>query len=324
MPMKKILPLYLLCGICATACVDESYDLNKIDTGNIAIGDESSRFEIPLVKVLVGMDNLNSDDQTPIDELFNEADTWLPTQLPDQDENGPFIYVQRLTDDPEFVNNTLLSALIAEMETDDAKLDDVATLLSERYYDSFASLLPGVTPENFKETFKEEFRNNEMLHEQLVGQVELLASNYLSTLEVNLSGLSYDIEHIDISDEIIDMLTDNLDPEGTPDSKNTLHIAGTIDNKLPLSLTATPVFTPTDVSFTTAIKANSYGNELPETQLFAEDLRTIVRGITIDISVVLDKYYPGKGFERETDAEEQTQLQINLHLIKRGGLKFDL
>lgn len=302
--MKKILPLYLLCGICATACVDESYDLNKIDTGNIAIGDESSRFEIPLVKVLVGMDNLNSDDQTPIDELFNEADTWLPTQLPDQDENGPFIFVQRLTDD--------------------AKLDDVATLLSERYYDSFASLLPGVTPENFKETFKEAFRNNEMLHEQLVGQVELLASNYLSTLEVNLSGLSYDIEHIDISDEIIDMLTDNLDPEGTPDSRNTLHIAGTIDNKLPLSLTATPVLTPTDVTFTADIAANRDGNEFPETQLFAEDLRTIVRGITIDISVVLDKYYPGKGFERRSDADEQTQLQIDLHLIKRGGLKFDL
>lgn len=322
--MKRFIPLYVLCGICATACVDQNYDLTKIDTDNIAIGDESSRFEIPLARVIVGIDELNSDDQTPIDELFNEADTWLPTQLPDKDENGSFILVQKLTDDPEFVKNELLPELISEMETDDAKLDDVATLLSERYYDSFASLLPGVTPENFKETFKEAFRNNEMLHEQLVGQVELLASNYLSTLEVNLSGLSYDIEHIDISDEIIDMLTDNLDPEGTPDSKNTLHIAGTIDNKLPLSLTATPVFTPTDVSFTTAIKANSYGNELPETQLFAEDLRTIVRGITIDISVVLDKYYPGKGFERETDAEEQTQLQINLHLIKRGGLKFDL
>ena len=318
--MKKILPLYLLCGICATACVDESYDLNKIDTGNIAIGDESSRFEIPLVKVLVGMDNLNSDDQTPIDELFNEADTWLPTQLPDQDENGPFIYVQRLTDDPEFVNNTLLSALIAEMETDDAKLDDVTSLLlsEKRYYDSFASLLPGVTPETFKETFKEEFRNNELLHEQ----VRSLADNYLSTLDMNLSGLSYDIEHIDISDDIVNMLTDNLDPEGTPDSRNTLHIAGTIDNKLPLSLTATPVLTPTDVTFTADIAANRDGNEFPETQLFAEDLRTIVRGITIEISVALGKYYPGKGFERGTDTD--TQLQINLHLIKRGGLKFDL
>ena len=318
--MKKILPLYLLCGICATACVDESYDLNKIDTGNIAIGDESSRFEIPLVKVLVGMDNLNSDDQTPIDELFNEADTWLPTQLPDKDENGSFILVQKLTDDPEFVKTELLPELISEMETDDAKLDDVTSLLlsEKRYYDSFASLLPGVTPETFKETFKEEFRNNELLHEQ----VRSLADNYLSTLDMNLSGLSYDIEHIDISDDIVNMLTDNLDPEGTPDSRNTLHIAGTIDNKLPLSLTATPVLTPTDVTFTADIAANRDGNEFPETQLFAEDLRTIVRGITIEISVALGKYYPGKGFERGTDTD--TQLQINLHLIKRGGLKFDL
>lgn len=317
---EKILPLYLLCGICATACVDESYDLNKIDTGNIAIGDESSRFEIPLVKVLVGMDNLNSDDQTPIDELFNEADTWLPTQLPDKDENGSFILVQKLTDDPEFVKKELLPELISEMETDDAKLDDVTSLLYENYYDSFSPMLPGVTPETFKDTFKEEFRNNGILREQLAGKVKDLANNYLSSLEVNLSDLSYDVEHIDISDEIIDMLTDNLDPEGTPDSRNTLHIAGTIDNKLPLSLTATPVLTPTDVTFTADIAANRDGNEFPETQLFAEDLRTIVRGITIEISVALGKYYPGKGFERGTD----TQLQINLHLIKRGGLKFDL
>lgn len=322
--MKRILPLYMLCCLCATACVDQNYDLNKIDTDNIAIGDENSRFEVPLVKVLVGMDELNSDDQTPIDALFNEADTWLPTQLPDHDENGPFVFVQQLTNNPEFVQGTLLPALITEMETDDAKLDDVATLLSENYYDSFAPLLPGVTPETFKETFKEQFRNNGALHEQLAEQVKNLADSYLSSLEVNLSDLSYDVEHIDISDEIIDMLTDNLDPEGTPDSKNTLHIAGTIDNKLPLSLTATPVFTPTDVTFTADIEANRNGNELPETQLFAEDLRTIVRGITIQISVVLDKYYPGKGFERETGTGEQTQLQINLHLIKRGGLKFDL
>ena len=81
MPMKKILPLYLLCGICATACVDESYDLNKIDTGNIAIGDESSLFEIPLVKVLVGMDNLNSDDQTCVDAALalDKVDKMLDT-----------------------------------------------------------------------------------------------------------------------------------------------------------------------------------------------------------------------------------------------------
>ena len=228
--------------------------------------------------------------------------------------------MQKLTDDPEFVKTELLPELISEMETDDAKLDDVTSLLlsEKRYYDSFASLLPGVTPETFKETFKEEFRNNELLHEQ----VRSLADNYLSTLDMNLSGLSYDIEHIDISDDIVNMLTDNLDPEGTPDSRNTLHIAGTIDNKLPLSLTATPVLTPTDVTFTADIAANRDGNEFPETQLFAEDLRTIVRGITIEISVALGKYYPGKGFERGTDTD--TQLQINLHLIKRGGLKFDL
>ena len=77
-------------------------------------------------------------------------------------------------------------------------------------------------------------------------------------------------------------------------------MAGTIDNRLPVSITASPVFTPTEVSFTAQIEANRDGNAMPETRLFAEDLQTIVRGLTIEIAVNIDKYYPGKGFDRGT------------------------
>lgn len=320
--MKKFFLPYILCCIGATACVDAAYDLNKVDTDNVAIGDETSRFEIPLVKIQVSMDDLNNYDQTPIDELFAEADTWLPTQLPDKDENGPFVSVQRLIDDSGYVNGELLPALINEMDTDDTKLDNVAALLNENYYNSFTSLLPGVSQEEFREAFKKSFRNNDTLHDQLAEKVGTIAKDYLSTLDAELSGLTYDVERIEISDETVDMLTENLDPAGTPDSRNTLHIVGTIDNRLPLSLSATPVFQSTDVTFKADIAANRDGNEFPETQLFAEDLRTIVRGITIQISVRIVKYYPGKGFDR--DADGQPQIQLNLHLIKRGGMKFDL
>lgn len=308
----------------ATACIDNEYDLQKIDTDNVAIGDETSVFEVPLAQVSVSMKEISSSSDIRIDNLFDEADIWLPTQLPDQDEEGQaYVKVQELLHNPDYVNNELLPRLIEQMTSDSEKLEAVTDLLQKKYYDDFAGLLPGVTPETFKTAFKTAFTSNETLREQLADEVRNVANSYLTTLDVDLKDLSYDIEHIDISDDIIDMLANNLDPADAPTQKNTLHLAGTIDNRLPITLQVSPTFTPTSITFeTTTIAANHEGNELPETQLYAEDLRTITRGITILIPVVIERYYPGQGFG---SAEDSTpQITINLHLIKRGALKFDL
>ena len=89
------------------------------------------------------------------------------------------------------------------------------------------------------------------------------------------------------------MLADNLDPQGTPDPKNTLHLAGTVDNRLPLSLHIEPNLLSGGVSL------------LDRTQ--------------IEIPVRLDRYYPGREY-----ADREPQLEIRLRLIKRGALKLDL
>lgn len=321
--MRKLSFLFLfLCGLLATACVDNDYDLSKINTDNIAIGDESSRFEAPMAKVYISMEDLTSNNGVRMDEIFDEADTWLPTRLPDQDANGSYADVQRLLNDASYVNDQLLTELLAQMTTDAAKLDDVATLLQEKYYDDFASMLPGVSQAEFKTAFVEAYSTDETLRSVLGQEVSRLAGNYLSTLDVNMDDLSYDIEHIDLSDEVVNMLCDNLDPAETPDPKNTLHLTGNIDNRLPVTLQIAPNFVNTKVSFSTDIAANTAENPLPETRLLAEDLRAIVRGITVKIPVVIEKYYPGKGFDNASGQE--TQIRIDLQLIKRGALKFDL
>ena len=321
--MKKLF-FVLLCGACATACVDNDYDLGKVDTDNIAIGDETSCFEAPLAEISVSMTEINSDNNIRIDEIFNEADIWLPTQLPDQDDNGRFVYVQRLLNDQAYRNDNLLPLLIDEMVTNPDKLDKVADLLQAKYYTSFSELLPGVSQQEFKSAFVTVFSTNETLRELLAAQVRTLANDYLTTLDVNMDDLSYAIDRIDLSDDVINMLADNLDPAETPDPKNTLHLAGSIDNRLPVTLQISPSFPPTQIVFTpTTIAANTDANELPETRLQADDLRTIVRGITVNIPLVLEKYYPGKGFG-DSLSEEESQVVIHLHLIKRGALKFDL
>ncbi len=301
------------------------YDLSNINTDNIAIGDESSRFEVPLLKVLVSMDELNGTDGDAIDEIFNEADTWLPSQLPNQDENGMYVLVQQLVGNEDYVDH-VLSGLLDQMASDSEKLDQVASLLQEKYYDEFSSLLPGVSVEEFKNEFIEQYSDNELLRQRLDEKIEELARGYLTGLEVSLPALTYSVDRIDLSDDVVDMLVENLDGKEVSEPKNTLHMAGTIDNRLPVSITASPVFTPTEVAFTAEIEANNDANVLLETRLFADDLQSIVRGLTIEIAVNINKYYPGKGFDRGTIGDEkvQPQLTINLHLIKRGALKFDI
>ena len=117
----------------------------------------------------------------------------------------------------------------------------------------------------------------------------------------------------------IAMLADNLDPEGTPNARNTLFLYGQITSGLPLSLLLDPSFSPTEITFQVGVGADKASNDIPQTQLFAEDLRQIVEGITIRIPVTLTEYYPGKGF-----SDDQYQIVISLSLLKNGGLKLDI
>lgn len=321
--MKK-LTIFMLFVLLATACVDNDYDLRNVDADNITIGDEASTFEAPLARVRITMDDINNNDGTRIDRIFEEADIWLPTRLPDEDANGYYADVQRLLHDAAYVDDEVLPELLAQMTTDAAKLDAVATLLQQKYYDSFAELLPGVSRDEFKSAFVTAYTDDPAMRERLGVEVKTLATGYLTGLDVNMENLSYRVDRIDISDEVVDMLADNLDPREPANPTNTLHLRGTIDNRLPVTLSISPLFRPTAVTFTSTIEANCVTNELPATRLFADDIRTIVRGIDLDIPMVVERYYPGKGFGLDAQEGNPTQVDISLHLVKHGALKFDL
>ena len=284
----------------STACVDKDYDLGNIDTDNIAIGDEGSQFRIPLVKVLVSKDEIKNNGGN-IEEIFREADIWFPSQLPD----GKFVDLVKLQDkDDQTYVNTLLRTLREEMQASDAKLASVVDLVWDKYAAEFLPLLNLTAPDEqtFKTAFKTAYRNDASLRERL-----------------GIDQLEYEVGHIDISSDIVDMLADNLDPEGTPNARNTLFLYGQITSGLPLSLLLDPSFSPTEITFQVGVGADKASNDIPQTQLFAEDLRQIVEGITIRIPVTLTEYYPGKGF-----SDDRYQIVISLSLLKNGGLKLDI
>lgn len=312
--MKK-LPLLFLVGLLAAGCVDKEYDLKDVETDNIAIGDSQSEFRCPLMTIRVSMQEI-TDNGIDIENVFRETDIWLPTELPDA-----YVDIRRLVSDEAYVS-TLLDLLVDELLVSDTKLDQVVELIwnTPAYRQSVTGSVPELDlddADTFRSLFRSLYQNNAQMRELLDEQVRLLAHDYLTALQVD--DITYDIDRIDLDDNIVDMLAKNLDPEGTPDAKNTLHIYGTIANRLPLSAEIQARLRPTLIEVPVQIDAKSEENVIAETPIYGEDLRTLIHGCQVVIPVTLDRYYRN-GFDNTADC----QLLIELHLVKRGGLKLNL
>jgi len=312
--MKK-LPLLFLVGLLAAGCVDKEYDLKDVETDNIAIGDSQSEFRCPLMTIRVSMQEI-TDNGIDIENVFRETDIWLPTELPDA-----YVDIRRLVSDEAYVS-TLLDLLVDELLVSDTKLDQVVELIwnTPAYRQSVTGSVPELDlddADTFRSLFRSLYQNNAQVRELLDEQVRLLAHDYLTALQVD--DITYDIDRIDLDDNIVDMLSKNLDPEGTPDAKNTLHIYGTIANRLPLSAEIQARLRPTLIEVPVQIDAKSEENVIAETPIYGEDLRTLIHGCQVVIPVTLDRYYRN-GFDNTADC----QLLIELHLVKRGGLILNL
>lgn len=302
---KKL--LLLTAGLLALSCVDEAYDFDRLDSSQIAIGDGESEFVAPLVTVTVLLDDIH-DTEGSLQEMLDEADIWLPSELP-----GGVDYVdfQRLYTDEAYLAE-LTGALVEEMGKDAAKTDKVADLVWRCYKDDFLGLLGlegmPVDKARFMEVFVGQFAASEALREQ----TEAAACKFLVLLQV--SDLDYDLGAIDLG-EALDMLTENLDPAETLDPRNTLSIEGKVESTLPLSMRLSPVFTPTGLEIAPFSIAPDTTTELTPTRIYAEDLRALseTADLAIHVPVELQRYYPG----RTLDARP---ICIRLSLRKTGAL----
>ncbi|MDE6069280.1 MAG: hypothetical protein K2F92_00135 [Alistipes sp.] len=308
--MKNLLSLCLL-GMFAVSCIDKSYDLTDIDTDRIAIGDETSRFTVPLVTVTVLLDDIH-DAKGSLQEMLAEADTWLPSRLPGGAE---YVDFARLYTDDAYLAE-LTGALVDEMGRSTDRLNEVADLAWKSYRKDFLAPLGLNEATVDKARFTEAFVALFATSEQLRRQTEASARKYLQLLEV--SDLSYDLGKLDLGD-VVDMLADNLDPQGTVDPVNTLSIEGEVSSTLPLTMRLYPKFEPTGLTlepFDIEVDATC---ALPSTRIYAEDLRALAAagGVTIAVPVELQRYYPGRTLDPRPIA-------IRLSLLKTGSLKLDL
>ncbi|WP_416994755.1 hypothetical protein [Alistipes putredinis] len=106
--MKNFLSLLCIFSLCV-GC-DKAYDLNKIESGDVTIGNDQSEWIMPLAQITVGMDELQ-DGSADIRAIFDEVDIWLPTTLPG---NAEWVDIVRLSSDGTYLDG-MLEALIDEM-----------------------------------------------------------------------------------------------------------------------------------------------------------------------------------------------------------------
>lgn len=309
--MKKLLPLLCVLAFCA-GC-DKAYDLNKIESDDVTIGNDDSKWTMPLAKITVGMDELQ-DGSSDIRAIFNEVDTWLPTTLPG---NADYVDIVRLSNDEPYLDG-ILDALIDEMLVPGSeKMDEVVDLIwsNETYRERFTTLIPGDSEELFKAAFKEIFGEDDEAGEALRDTMGDLVREFLSDIKIN--AISYDAT-LDVGSDVIDMLADNLDPEGTVDPVNTLDLYGEVTSSLPVSFLVSADFSETNVAIAPFLVEPDETNDISSTRLYKEDIETLFSFFELNVDFTPQKYYPRIGFN------DDQSIRMTLHLVKRGGLSLKL
>ena len=305
--------LFLLCILSLCFGCDKAYDLNKIESGDVTIGNDQSEWIMPLAQITVGMDELQ-DGSADIRAISDEVDIWLPTTLPG---NAEWVDIVRLSSDGTYLDG-MLEALIDEMLVPGSKkMDEVVDLIwsNEVYRERFTALIPADSEELFKAEFKEFFGEDNEAGEALRDTMGELAREFLSQIKINT--ITYNAT-LDVGDDLIDMLADNLDPEGTVNPVNTLDLYGEVWSSLPVSFEVAADFSETNVAIAPFLVEPDEENDIASVRLYENDIRSLFSFFELNVDFMPQKYYPRIGFS------DSQSIRMTLHLKKRGGLNLNL
>lgn len=285
-------------------CIDDSYDLSDAK-GGITVG-SGEEIVMPLMTVTIRVSDLlgSSGD---IHAMLDEADIWLPTTLP-----GGVTYVDLskvLGGDLAYIQS-LLDGLLEEMQQSTPKLEAVAGLIASKsqYRDAFSAVIATSDPDAFRQQFVSSFQNSATAEVLKMATAEE-ARKYLTGM--NIEPADFEIDPIDIGDDVLDMLGDNLDGDTAY-----IELYGSILSQLPLSLRSRPAFLTTpaiEAVEEMLLEPNAQNDQLKLRVSSRQELENIFRGTTIRFPIGLEKYY-------RTGLSDDQQIRIGLKLRKTGGL----
>lgn len=342
--MKRLLPLCLLL-LAPTACIDSDYDLSELETDRVGIGGDESEFAFPLATLRFSVDDLN-DGTTPVTEVFDEVDTWLPTRYASLD-------LERLSGEERLDYVTeIVNDLFVELEEETAPVrietpadlvrlidlpDDqpapstrfsrIVSLLYERYRSRFDGILPfeileavpqlkvdpaHITERDYRRVFIAELKLN-LSEIDLKGEILSMVSDYFTRAILDIGFDDFAIDPLDLGDEVTDLLAD-------PDDGAELTLYGSSESTLPIGFRATiGLSAAPDVRLGIDLTRPDGESALEPARLSGAELRRIVdEGSTVRIALDLRSYDRTKGFD---PAQE---VRLTLRIRKKGGLVLNL
>ena len=321
--MKKLFILIVMSiGFILISCIDSKYDLSQIESDGIAIGNNDSEFLMPLVNIKFQASNFNAstEDDMSISGLQEQINVWLPAQLPN---NASYVDIQKLANNKEY-KQALLDNLYAEMQRDENKRKEVckyviaehkATVIealrnSSNAVVAAAALQINRIPDteavdllsNLFITYPTDVKNilNDISDEDLIDNVEI-------------ENVLVDIPAFDISDDVLDMLVDNLDGDNVTSPINALYLFGTINSNFPFLFKVNPTIYNTRINFG-ELSIDNGSTKINDIRVFRGDFEKMSNGSQLVMPVILEKYYPN------IDINDNTQLDISISLRKTGGL----
>ena len=319
--MKKIL-LFVSALSLATACIDQDFDLDKIEDLDFALGNENSEFRLPLANITVLSEALEgANTVASLSDMFAEADIWLPSScnvldlalLRDENSRGVNSYI-----------NSLVDELFGELKTNSQKREKVATLIADQYSGSMT--VPPVLAQQ-----------GVSLHDYIA--LYLTDPDYSADIKQSISDLAS--AHLDAlyAVEPVDTQLDGLDiDEGVIDALTgegrALQLYGSVANYIPFDCTGILVikssassdeyddeyyndyyyFDPVEVEIN--LDYHKTETELRHVEITRDVLNGLNSGATLSVSFMPTTYSPGQILP----ANDDSALEIALKLYKKGGL----
>ena len=317
----RITPILFALTALLCSCIDERYDLSNIESSEIAIGNDESEFLMPLAHISIQVAPLVSESdkgEENILELYGEAQTWIPTTLPN---SADCVEVLRMAEDEAYFSS-ILDALFEEMRTSESKRMEVCTLIATSYREKFISMLSGTLPQEIlnpilstdNETgarlIADLFMQNEWQEEVFESIIEL-ARQHICDLQVD--DVIYEIPRLEISEDVKQMLRNNLDPIEEESAINALYLFGSIESELPFQLQLNPYFEQTAIQIGT-LHIGQQPTRFDQVRISAEDLECLFEGSRLHMPVLIEKFYPQQGIQREQE------IKLTISLRKTGSL----
>ncbi len=208
-----------------------------------------------------------------IEEIFREADIWFPPSCRRQIRRPR--QMQTKTSD---VRKHAAPNAAREMQASDAKLASVVDLVGTNTPRNFCCFSTyGSRRANLQDSIQNRLPQRRIAARTLADEVTHCP--HLPDRSLGIDQLEYEVGHIDISSDIVDMLADNLDPRHAQ-RQNTLFLYGQITSGLPLSLLLDPSFSPTRSRSRSSRRRQGIERHSPNAA-FRRRPAQIVEGITI-------------------------------------------